>query len=255
MRKLNDNEWIVINDIIYKINSIESINQMHKDVLQLLGHLIQYDSAWVLLRDSKGNLSHPTYINYSTEVANEYIESGYKIDYASGIMHSSKCLVFRDTDLLSSEEREKTEYYKLYYKRIGMHYGIQMMLAHNNTFLGEIGLLRKRENGDFSEKDIFILEMLKEHWAFRLHKESIKPSTYSNSTQHASTTFEKEYNLSKRELEVLELILKGESTEQISNSLFISNNTVKKHSLNLYRKFNVNSRLQLVNLIHSAVRV
>ncbi|MFC1563531.1 LuxR C-terminal-related transcriptional regulator [candidate division KSB1 bacterium] len=54
------------------------------------------------------------------------------------------------------------------------------------------------------------------------------------------------YRISERELDIIDLILKGKSNKEIEEELFISFNTVKNHIYNIYRKIGVNSRGQLV---------
>lgn len=61
--------------------------------------------------------------------------------------------------------------------------------------------------------------------------------------------FTKEFHVSKREWEIIELILQGKSNKEIEDVLFISFNTVKNHIYNLYQKLGVNSRGQLVHFI------
>lgn len=50
--------------------------------------------------------------------------------------------------------------------------------------------------------------------------------------------------ISKRELEVLQLMAQGLSNNEIAEKLFISLSTVKTHSLNLYVKLDVKRRTQ-----------
>jgi DNA-binding CsgD family transcriptional regulator len=57
------------------------------------------------------------------------------------------------------------------------------------------------------------------------------------------------YQISKREREIMELILQGKSNKEIEDGLFISYNTVKNHIYNLYQKLGVKSRGQLINFI------
>jgi len=62
--------------------------------------------------------------------------------------------------------------------------------------------------------------------------------------------------ISKRELDVLNLMATGLSNEEISGKLFISLNTVKTHSSNIFLKLDVKRRTQAVekakrlNIIH-----
>lgn len=52
--------------------------------------------------------------------------------------------------------------------------------------------------------------------------------------------------ISKREYEVLELIAKGFSNQEIADKLFVSSNTVKTHSSNLFMKLDARRRTQAI---------
>jgi len=52
--------------------------------------------------------------------------------------------------------------------------------------------------------------------------------------------------ISKRELEVLELMAKGLSNTEIAETLFVSLNTIKTHGARLFDKLEVNRRTQAV---------
>lgn len=56
-----------------------------------------------------------------------------------------------------------------------------------------------------------------------------------------------EIGLSKRELEVLELLGEGLSNQEIADRLFVSLNTIKTHVNRVYTKLEVNRRTQAVN--------
>ena len=52
--------------------------------------------------------------------------------------------------------------------------------------------------------------------------------------------------LSKRELEVLQLMAKGASNQEIADQLFVSLNTIKTHSSRLFEKLEVKRRTQAI---------
>ncbi|MBP2017187.1 DNA-binding CsgD family transcriptional regulator [Symbiobacterium terraclitae] len=61
-------------------------------------------------------------------------------------------------------------------------------------------------------------------------------------------------HLSQRELEVGRLVVAGYSTQKIAETLFISENTVKTHLRNLFRKTKTRSRIELYRkLVESGV--
>lgn len=56
------------------------------------------------------------------------------------------------------------------------------------------------------------------------------------------------FNLSKREVEILEKIANGLSYTQIADRLFVSAKTIRKHTENIYQKLHVHSKLEAVQL-------
>jgi DNA-binding NarL/FixJ family response regulator len=54
--------------------------------------------------------------------------------------------------------------------------------------------------------------------------------------------------LSKRETEILRLILDGKKRNEIAGELFIELETVKTHIKNIYSKLDVNSRSEAINI-------
>ncbi|MBS5451367.1 MAG: helix-turn-helix transcriptional regulator [Coriobacteriia bacterium] len=55
------------------------------------------------------------------------------------------------------------------------------------------------------------------------------------------------YGLSRRETDVLELIIRGRDTSHMAEALFVSENTVRSHCKNLYKKLGVHNRQQLLD--------
>lgn len=63
-----------------------------------------------------------------------------------------------------------------------------------------------------------------------------------------SRMMKKAYGLSNRETDVLELIMRGRDVARMSETLFVSENTVRSHCKNLYRKLGVHNRQQVFDL-------
>ena len=58
------------------------------------------------------------------------------------------------------------------------------------------------------------------------------------------------FDLTQRESEILQLLVKGLLYKEIGASLNISTNTAKKHVINIYNKLHVNSRAQALHLAY-----
>lgn len=69
--------------------------------------------------------------------------------------------------------------------------------------------------------------------------------------QRSVEEFVMKFGISSREKEVIELICKGKSNQDISDALFISLQTVKDHIHRIYLKTGVKNRVQLSNLIRT----
>lgn len=57
-----------------------------------------------------------------------------------------------------------------------------------------------------------------------------------------------QYNLSKREIEILEQLSRGLTYNLIADNLFISSGTVRKHIENVYRKLQVNNKVEALKV-------
>ena len=76
-----------------------------------------------------------------------------------------------------------------------------------------------------------------------------KPSPPADTEFQDLTSLAAHYNFTKRELEIVRLVIQGKTNAEIEAELFISLKTVKSHLYNIYRKLKVKNRLQLMNAV------
>ena len=79
----------------------------------------------------------------------------------------------------------------------------------------------------------------------KLQKAFRKPEDLEN--------FMKEYHLSSREWEVIELVCDGLTNKEIEDKIFSSLATVKDYLHKIFRKTGVKNRVQLVNFIRNTI--
>jgi NarL family two-component system response regulator LiaR len=68
----------------------------------------------------------------------------------------------------------------------------------------------------------------------------------SDEKAEPDTSLIRQLELSKRELEILALMAKGYSNEEIASEIFVSLSTVKSHNQNLFSKLDVRRRTQAI---------
>lgn len=242
MKQMTTSDWIVLNTIIYKIYTTEDFRAMRGELLEQLKLVLDFDSAdFFLAETSQAGLRDP--VTYNCDGASPQLYDG--LDYSRGIMYSGKCLVYRETDIISDEKRVQTEYYKKVYRPNNWHFSLQMVLARNKEFLGVVTLYRTIGKDNFHYDDIFLMDMLKDHIAFRLYQEKRRADSGKLTVAQAAEKFE----LTKREQTVLALLMEGMDNAAVCEKLVISVNTFKKHVLNIYRKLGIRSRVQLFKMI------
>lgn len=245
MKTLETNDWVILNTIIYKIYTMEDFDEMRRELLEQLKLLINFDSADFYLASSREGkmLDRPVMLNCEVDLSETYEQ----LDESRGIMMSGKSLIYRETDIVSDEMRTETEFYQKVYKPNNWHYSLQMVLAKEKKFLGVITFYRIIGKENFRYNDIFILDMLKEHLAYRIDRNFM--SGGDESVKLTVSEAVEQYSLTRREHTILRMLMQGKESNAICEELSISANTLKKHILNIYRKLGIRNRVQLFKKI------
>ncbi|NLE26623.1 MAG: helix-turn-helix transcriptional regulator, partial [Clostridiaceae bacterium] len=91
------------------------------------------------------------------------------------------------------------------------------------------------------------------HQLVLLLKSHVYLNVYDNMSQSQQTDIIRQIKtlapLTVREQEVLQLILSGKSNGDIAEALFISESTVKTHARNIFSKYDVSSRAELISTL------
>lgn len=245
MKTLETNDWIILNTIIYKVYTMEDFDEMRKELLEQLKLLVDFDSADFYLAsvEDEKKLDRPVMYNCDSNLSEEYEE----LDYSRGIMLSGKSLIYRETDIISDESRVEMEYYKKVYKPNNWHYSLQVVIAKDHHFLGTITFYRTIGKENFKYDDIFVLDMLKDHLAYRMEKHQRRVG--EEGEKLTVTQAVEQYGLTRREDTILRNLMQEKENPVICEELTISTNTLKKHILNIYRKLGIRNRVQLFKMI------
>jgi len=217
---------------ISNVNVKQSKEGLKTDILHILSEQLQYHHLlfWEVV---EGELNDtPIRLNVEEYTLTDYLSTYKYYDPLHPInMHEQPTiqLMGKNTKVTS----RKRDYYQDYF--LGENnYKDEMVMYLKNEGVpsAAIGFLRKREELNFTQRDVLTLCYIKQSIEnmYLLHQ-YVKP--------------EQSFVLTAREEEVLFYICKGCKNYEIAQQLFVSENTIKKHLQNLYRKFKVSSRTQL----------
>lgn len=249
MSYLEKNDINIYNNIVYQIYTQEDLDEMRLNFLKLVKLLIPYESANFYLADRNGShlITKPVSVNFPIEALTEYLEKIEGEDPTRWIFIQAKNMVYREKDLFSAEAIERNKCYQEFYIPHDLHHSLQISLSMNNIFLGSLSFYRSKKQNEFSDHEIYFFELFKDHLALRLYQDLNLDNPKLLYTSEIDS--KQKYGLTAREWEIAKLLADELSIEEIGSKLYISQNTVKKHIVNIYKKVGISSRRELCKLI------
>lgn len=253
MNHLKETEWLTINKVLLEVHDIATMDIFSNRVLRICRMLIPYTKGYFIIfnEEEKIDKDHSSVIDMDPRIYDLYIDSYYDQDYMKYTMDiSNHTITYRDTDIMEENIRCKTEFYCKFLKPNDIPYGAGIVLRRNGKNIGIINFFRNSRLGDFSNKDMFILDVLKEHLSHILSRQLASEKKPVKNQEYNMEKAIRLYGLSKREGEVLKYLLEGLSNAQIAENMNISLSTVKKHVYKIFLKMQINTRAQLYILIN-----
>ncbi|MGN1142602.1 MAG: helix-turn-helix transcriptional regulator [Oliverpabstia sp.] len=247
--KMDKNNFLIINDIIYELYDCKSMEELQKNFLRRLKLLIPYSYASILLTDKqdteKIRLTSPIcYPESFVEAENEYMKLADE-DHLLWILHSRESTLIRESDLIGEERRLNTPLYLHCYRKYNVFDSLQFTIVYQQNLLGVLSLFRTKIDGEFSDEDMFYLRSLGMHLNAVLYKITIE-SENMFSKRAGIEELQKQYGLTVRETQILELIFQFQNNEEVVKKLDIKENTLQKHMQNIFRKMNASSKWDLL---------
>lgn len=251
---LMENEWILLNALIYDIYTKKDERQMRQKLMERLSFLIDYDVGLFFRRIPADTVEFGDVLVYTgyekikpeaERTAIDYQNNYQEYDYAGNLLSSGENIIYRETDVMPDEMRIHTEYYKKVYELNGWHYSMHGNISYQGEFVGIISFFRNKGKVNYTQKDVYILEKIKNHLAYRMYQDFEETKKMNMSLDECV----ERYQLTNSEARVLAGILEGKDNPKLCEELVISSNTLKKHIANIYKKTELNSRVQLLKNI------
>ncbi len=250
---LKESEWITVNNILLELYTVRHIDVLAAKIMKIIRMMIPYTKGWFLVLDGEEKIDREkSYFTGFDDLAREnYIKTYYEKDYLGYLYEiTPETSVYRDTDILDEEMRRETCFYRDYLKPQEVIYGCGVMMVRDTKITALFNLFRDKNMGDFTDRELYILNLLKKHLENMVC--SIAPKREGENEDAGEKNirrFCETYRLTEREEEVLSLLNKGYSNQEIASELVISLSTVKKHMYHIFQKTEVSGRVQLLALL------
>ena len=248
---LFDYEWQFIVQMTTRLYYCGSYQELCRTFLQQINTLVPYhigvifqankENGRIVLRNpsSTENLNDKTDHNFFIEGEYPHWDEFLLLPYSS---------VFLQSDIIEPGKWEATKVYRDVWKPKSMYWGLFAALVHKDIPLAIIGLLRNKSANDFSARDSYVMNTLKdslERKFFSMLEDFVLIG--SDGTDRIMKTAAN-HNLTKRETEIVSLICAGKSSDEMCQSLYITHATLSKHLSNIYTKTKIKNRTQLFAL-------
>lgn len=233
------NDYEAVLKTVFQLSNI-NIQQSREDfksnVLQVLSDSLHFHHS-VFWEVAEGELNEtPTVLNIEKYTIQDYLTTYKYYDplHPANMQNQPTIQLIQQHD---SIPLKKKNYYQDYFLK-HTYYKDEMVMYLNDgqNSIAAIGFLRNKEEESFHPKDALKLSYVRKALEnVYLLREDAQPQRL---------------HITMREEELLSYVCRGYKNHEIAKLLYVSENTVKKHLQNLYRKCQVTNRTQLA-LIYS----
>lgn len=164
---------------------------------------------------------------------------------------------------VAPEGFEESDYYRMHYQNVGVldeaHFVVQVGIDQ----LVHVFLEREPPQEAYSSLDLQRLRQLaplveaslEKHWAWRTMSQSVHTATRAPLGYGVRNVIESlgDGALTAREVDIVELSIKGHSSKSVAHHLTISEGTVINHKRNVYSKLGISSQSQLFHAFLQAL--
>jgi DNA-binding CsgD family transcriptional regulator len=223
---------------------------------------IDYPQVWLYHRDLPPKvIYHEIPPAAVASQIDDYLDGPYREDpFYQASMNQPKAKIYR-LSRITMGKLEQSVYYRDYYADTGTSDEAIYLAKLRGGNVINLSMMRLPEHGEFTEREYEALYLLAEPVSelIKSHSEHddfavthlIQPGI-DHQIDLAFRTFGASL-LSPREKDVLEMMLRGYSTDSSADKLGIALETVRRHRKSIYRKLDVSSQTDLFSLFLNAM--
>lgn len=153
----------------------------------------------------------------------------------------SEVNVISNSMLMTDVAWLRTEIYKEFFEPRGYFHNVDVFFRNTRRIIAVLSLLRNDKSRPFTAAEVAVLEAIQPFIQYTLS------NVYLPQRIHDRSTLAQEFELTPRELDVVEIALTGASNKILVEQLQVSLPTLRTHLQNIYAKVGVHSNSELIS--------
>lgn len=230
--------WEEINEFLLEIENIRDRKMFYEIFLNSIHNFVPYDQARLYEKDLNGKIIDSIIIKVDDWWNDAYVRYYSQIskDINNKIIKNKNDFVYEQYRIITWKDYEAEEFFSNYIKPQGIEFTLGFNIT-NSEITAECGLDRV-SGRKFTKDETEILKIIHSHIQVLFENFS-----YYKEISHRNIPLT---SLTKRENEIINLLILGATPNNIGKKLFISITTVYRHIANIYSKLGVSNRQELL---------
>jgi DNA-binding CsgD family transcriptional regulator len=236
-----------IDDLIFEIISANNGAALRENFLRRCKSILSFDAASFDLAKIINDqiiFYEPAVLNIAPKFVQRYYSHFQYIDTMAFFFSQDKKTVYRTSDYINREMRESSEYYNEWLRPQNLFFSIGAKIADKRLY-GSVNFWRSGKKGDFTDAELHTLSVFIKYLSKRFSELDSAEKEHERNLKRKIAFYDK-YNLTLREQELADELIQGKKIRDIAAALFISEDTVKKHTNHIYKKTGARSKAELI---------
>jgi DNA-binding CsgD family transcriptional regulator len=224
-----------------EINTTSDSKQFQSQCLELINRLVPLTSSAFFLVNPDMQHSGSVLYNLKPDVEREYRTEYGALDPLNPerFAGSHETVITLDSRIAPHFLRQ-TLYYQNFMVPHNHRYVADMFFRRDGKITAGLSILREESLGDFCTQELELLRQVQPFIEYSLN------AIYLPRRDQERQGVSEKYDLTERELDVLECVLRGTGNKEIASQLSLGLATVKTHLHHIFQKTAVRTRSELV---------
>lgn len=253
-KRSSENKAEIIYQILLRCGEQRTRMDFCSTLITELSALVPFEQARILFLDKSGKISGSKLFGVKKQqwkdflhyYENDLVISKYSLKKPMHLSTAEKVSAQNYWYNYTAEQQEeiKSVFVDDYVHSLRLYHSLGIGMSDQDNCIRTIFVLDRTKDVPFTGQEVDLLRKIHP----LLENYHIDLLLNGNTEDASIQTFRKTYFLTKREIEIVELLMDGVTPTEISQRISVSVSTVYRHTANIYQKCHVSNRQELQKL-------